>query len=83
MKLRILSTKEPGHRQFEVRFVAGKKFLLQFFFYILQQWADVVMIAFYDGAGTGIRVPDNIGIVTPANKYQDGIKQSVGKKFFC
>jgi hypothetical protein len=45
-------------------------------------FADVVMIALYDGAGTGIRVPDNIGIVTPANKYQDGIKQSVGKKIF-
>ena len=45
---------------------------------------DVVMIALYDGAGTGIRVPDNIGIVTPANKFQDGIKQTVRKKnIFC
>ncbi len=42
-------------------------------------FADVVMIALYDGAGTWIRAPDNIGIVTPANKFQE---QSVGKKIF-
>jgi hypothetical protein len=43
-------------------------------------FADVVMIALYDGAGTGIRVPDNI--VTPAKSIKMESNNRWGKKFF-
>jgi len=31
----------------------------------------------YDGAGTRIQLGSNIGVVTPANRFQDGVTMSV------
>ena len=31
----------------------------------------------YDGAGTRIKLGSNIGVVTPANRFQDGVTMSV------
>jgi hypothetical protein len=31
----------------------------------------------YDGAGTRIKLGSNVGVVTPANKFQDGVTMSV------
>jgi len=31
----------------------------------------------YDGAGTRIQLGSNIGVATPANKFQDGVTMSV------
>lgn len=36
-----------------------------------------VNLILYDGAGTRIQLGSNIGIVTPANKFQDGVTMSV------
>lgn len=36
----------------------------------------------YDGAGTRIKLSDNVAVATPPNKFEDGVRQSVKTFFF-
>ena len=46
---------------------------------------DLTNIILWDGAGTGAQLSGNVGLETPANRYQDGVQLEVGwnKLFLC
>lgn len=53
--------------------------------YVPQQgFEEEVKLVMYDGAGTRAKLGNNIKVVTPPNKFKDGVTMKVGLvRFFC
>jgi hypothetical protein len=42
---------------------------------------DLVKLMLWDGAGARANLDGNVGLETPANRYQDGVRLEVGDDF--